>query len=627
MNKIGTTNVNKELLDAFSYYDDKNAATVLKSAITEDDNDHATHLRWSAVRSGTEAMTFDELTRVVRAFNDNGLTVQMEKLPKAKSGVKTPLSDPAFLNSLAHHFEDPTALHEQLQLLHGQCLQEQGFLKKTFGIFSSQDPLATVMHDVAQFEDYCRDNHITFNAETQQLEIGDHPKDVKEKLWENRFLVAAAAGVVTGMAGIDPGGASDVLKEYPNVFFGKALQWMVVPYTGLSIFNVLNKKDSHKEFSILGRFAALMTLGAALSITNVNMMLDNDNKAASRQESVALQSDLPEIKSEKTTVGTVRSEDKSVLQELWDFKPSSIIMDVVMAGVLAGVGFQLARRKIEAEKSNSKDGILSSEWNMAAIGIDKTSHTLKSASDFIGNNFGKVLTVGGLPAVYLSLANNVAEHGLMAQVEQYGGLYKAMATTMGESIALACVGLYALGARSKEDWKAIYEVASTAWGTSSGVATVPIIQKTLEQFGVSENSRNHALTATNFDMVGPTNCVLAGALYALASAGFPQTLAEQATTALSVLAIMIGIRGVPGSTGAMMAPVLERSGMPEALSQNVQNGIFGVDRLWIDPMETTTNVLWDMVALGWHEKGGYLPTKRAFHVRENVIEPPKPETP
>jgi Na+/H+-dicarboxylate symporter len=631
MDKIGTTNVNKELLDAFSFYDDKAAATILKSAITEGRKDRDTNLHWSAVRSGTEAMTFDELTRVVRAFNDNNLEIKAEKLPQPKhASVQTPLTDPAFLQSLAHHFEDTTALHEQLQLLHGQCLQEKGFLQKAFNIFADQDSLAKVMHDVETFETYCRDNHISFNAETQQLEVKDRPEGLAEKLYEWRFLVAAVAGATAGAAGLDTSEASTTLADYPSQFFGTALPWFVVPFTGLSLFKTCSQPSVMKDAKVFGRFAAAMTVGAALSIGIVNAEKHFGMFDQPKAVSVSDLPPTPEVKKEEAA--QVKSSEDSVLDRLAAIKPSQYMMDVVGLSIALGLLYGRSKRKEELgedERSKFDDLILT---KFTAVDLETREKLLKAldvsgkavpgkalvgASNFMDKSFAPFMTFGGLPAIFLSLNHAVAENGL-GQFGKYAGLYETAFGSMAIAGGIIVGALYGMGVKNKEDWKAVADIATTAFSTSSGAATIPTIKKSLEKLGVSESTRDLAPLATSFNMVGPTVCLGAITLYANEFFGHEQTIAEQVETLSMVLVTMLGVRGVPASNIALLSPILDRQGLAPNEVKQVYDGVLGTDRL-LDMCETVVNTLADTAVLMWHEKAG--------QKKIASVEPPKAEMP
>lgn len=568
--------------------------------------------RWQAIRQGREALTFPELIGILKKLDSNGFAPNPEKM-QTSSLEATPLATPEFYNSLIRHFEDPGALYAQIELLRDRCKRERGFLKKAFTIFGSRNPLDAVLHDIAAFDTFCQKNSIVFDAKNQQLEMVkvETGKRIAHELWESRFLVAAVGASATGAAGIDLTPAMQqfgaelaeavgeplmktIVGDYPGTFFSKALSWFIVPFTGLSLFKTASQPGIFNDAKILGRFALGMFAGAAISIGLVNFeknmgWIERYEAPVSVSAPVSDLPPVPELVKTEAVLLSADKEDKSLVSRIYDVKPAEYMLDVVELSIVLGLLYGFARRNLERAESEKK---ASSAFSRAA---DGPGRALLAASGVMDKSFAPFMTYGGIPAIWLSLSHAVAENGF-AQFGQYVGLYETAFGSMGLAAVAIAATLYASGVRSKDDWKAVRDVATTAFSTSSGAATIPTIKQSLAKMGVVEQVRDLAPLATSFNMVGPTVCLGAIVLYANEFFGHSQTLSEQVGTMVVVLATMLGVRGVPASNVALLSPIMEKQGLGEDNMKVLYGAVLGPDRL-LDMVETVINTLADMAAL------------------------------
>lgn len=556
-------------------------------------------------KASEEKTTLEDIQNVLKAAGSESRPEDIPHIPfSGKTHVRTPLSQPAFMEFLKES-TDSAAVMEQLEAIRSRCKQERGFLKKNFNVFASKDPLDAIVDSAASFEQFCRDNDITFDDEAKALALAEK-ESLAEKLWEWRFLIAAAGGALTGAAGIDIMSHSPELAAYPGVFFSKILPGFVVPFTALSLFKTASRDDAAKDALLFARFGVTMTLGAALSIAIINAeehfgLIDTHNPPVI---AAATQSMADQIPGAAEAAAAQAVQNPSLLASALDgLNPSAYMLDGVGLGLGLGVAYGLTRRR-----RARGEGDPSSAWDRAtglvASAADKPGQALIGVSNFMDGQFNNVVTYGGIPAIYLLLGHTIAEHGV-GEFSHYAGLYATAFGSMGLATALVGAGLYASGVRSKEEWKAVSNVAHTAFSTSSGAATIDTIKESLKTLGVSEKTRDLTPIATAFHMFGPTVCLGSIALYANGYFGHEQTVLEQAQTLGIVIASMLAVRGVPTANGALLTPVLNKDGLLTPAQINTVNAaVIGPDRL-LDMCETVVNTVADVLVLKWHDESNW----------------------
>ena len=533
--------------------------------------------RWTELRNGTVALTFPELVRALGDLEAAGYdVVSDERLKKLKN---TPFAQKEFYRFLRNSADADEEIRQMVHTLREEIKAERGFLSKAFNVFSSEDPLEKVVADVDTFAQYCEKNRVSFERLEKRLFSRE------SAAYEYRFLIAATCGVLAGAIGINPSVYSPELAEYPAIFFSKVLPAFIVPFTALSLFKTASRDDAIKDSLLFGRFAVTMTLGAALSMGVINAeknmgWIGPDSRPDTQQViSMEVSSSAPEKKS-------------ALVRALDDFNPSAFMLDGALVGVGAGALYGYARHRRRRDDGTSglgEDG----EFGIGRGGV--------KLSNFMEGQFNSVVTYGGIPAICLLLSQTIAEKGI-GEFGHYGGLYATAFGSMALATMLVGAGLIAVGARSKEDWKSVFNVAQKAFSTSSGAATIDTIKDSLKQMGVSEKTRDLAPVATAFHMFGPTVCLGAIALYANAYFGNDQTLAEQAQTLGIVIASMLAVRGVPTANGALLTPVLNKDGfLTSSQVSTVNAAIIGPDRL-LDMCETVVNTTADLLVLKWHDK-------------------------
>ncbi|HEY8190850.1 MAG TPA: cation:dicarboxylase symporter family transporter, partial [Alphaproteobacteria bacterium] len=463
--------------------------------------------RWADIKAGTTALTFPEMAHALRVLKLHGHEVSPDPVLK----LKGPFSQKSFYEALRLNFSDTELLKKQLEKHREESKKHAGFLKTVFNIFGSEKPLEKVVEDIGAFAGYCAENKISFEEETGKFVT-------KESfLYKNRFLIAALSGGIAGGLGLDPAAASPALAAYPGLFFSQVLPAFVVPFTALSLFKTASREGAAKDSLLFARFAATMTMGAALSIAVINA-----------EKTMGWIGDS----TEHTITALLPGAESSAKSE--GFNPAAYMLHGVAAGLAGGVAYGYARhrRRKGGELSLDDDNEFSPGKHLVRL------------SDFMGDQFNNVVTYGGIPAISLLLAGTIAEKGL-GEFSNYKGLYATAFGTLALAQGMVLAGLYKSGFRTREDWKLVWDVATKAFSTSSGAATIDTIKDSLAKKGVSEKTRDLTPIATGFHMFGPTVCLGAIALYANAYFGHDQTLLEQAETLSLVIASMLAVRGVP----------------------------------------------------------------------------------
>jgi DAACS family dicarboxylate/amino acid:cation (Na+ or H+) symporter len=173
-------------------------------------------------------------------------------------------------------------------------------------------------------------------------------------------------------------------------------------------------------------------------------------------------------------------------------------------------------------------------------------------------------------------------------------------------LAIQMFGVYSLVLKylvKTSPWrffKSVEEVILTAFSTSSSNVTLPVSLRVTEaNLGVSRRIANFVLT------LGSTANQNGSALYEGVTVlflaqffGIELTTVQQFTVVLAAVLAGVGTAGVPGGSLPVIVLVLQSVGVPgEGIGV-----ILGVDR-FLDMCRTTVNVVGDITAAVWVEKG------------------------
>ncbi|MCD8566593.1 MAG: hypothetical protein LRY36_01500 [Alphaproteobacteria bacterium] len=150
-------------------------------------------------------------------------------------------------------------IRAQLQRIRDEMKSEQGFLKTVFSVWSKETPTEEIVKNAEAFQDFCRRNNISYNIGKGELE---KVKTLTDHLRNNRLLLAAIAGTLTGLAGASPENV-EILNKAPSLFFA-ALPMMAVPFISMNVFKAFSNRNLLKEAGTFARFVGLMGIGVGM---------------------------------------------------------------------------------------------------------------------------------------------------------------------------------------------------------------------------------------------------------------------------------------------------------------------------------------------------------------------------
>tara|TARA_R110002124_G_scaffold31474_2_gene106551 strand:+ start:586 stop:2505 length:1920 start_codon:yes stop_codon:yes gene_type:complete len=580
---------NGEVLDALSGQKRAQRATVLEALDAAEGpvplNYTEMKNRWADFRERQKtALSFDDVQKTMWALDENGQTPNLQSISSKK--YESPLSQLEFYEAVQKGVTDAEKLKQQLQKLRDEAKQERGYLQKAFSIFSKEKPLDEVLGDVADFEMYCRRNHIKFDTVDKQLKKGARHNTACEKIKEFRFLAAATGGLALGAAGVNAATALPFLAAVPGLFFG-ALPYVAVPFICLNIYKAFSQKSIVEEAGTFGRFAGTMTAGFLISLGVTTMMSGMLNPV-----DIAGVDALAPSASEAAAAG-----EKS-------FSPAQYILH----GIVGSAAFASIYRSAKSGKDKlmNGDGKLSKLFNGAhdlvinrytRPAINATGNVANKAANGMDKFFGHYMNYLGIPAIFTMMSSTFAAGGI-GQLAGYAGYYLTVFTGFGAAAVALGAASYLYGCR-KQQLKSMFKTVATAFSISSSAATMPVTKESLKEIGVSEKTRNSVVPlGANFNMMG--TALYLGTTAACASVMFGIPLGVMGTVAVlgTVLATAFGAPGAPSSNLILLDPVLNKLGMMPAQIQKMYSIVLPVDRIF-DMCQTSLNVWGDMiVAIG-----------------------------
>lgn len=571
---------NRRILSALTNDDPEQLRIVVDALCAE--KAPAEHMR--QILAGEAALTFEEMAHILRELHNNGLKSNPAKA-KAAEQDNSIFTQAGFYESLRENFEDAQALREQIRVLREEGKTQSGFLKTNFNIFAHHQPLEKITENVLSFDKYCRKNGITFDEAAQQLVPGNRPKTAFDKIHEFRFLIAAAGGMVIGLAGLSAISFVPALGAIPTAFFA-ALPYIAVPFISLNIFKAFSEKSIMQEAGTFARFGATMMVGFLVSLGVTTLM-------GGMLDPVAVASGF--VSDAATHAGGHGAAG---------FSPAQYILHGI--GLFAGLATLFKRAKAtmqpEFEKEQAKKTGLSGLYNKAAgIFVNKRTapcivsagHKLEKLADMADKGFGGYMNWLGIPAIFLMMSNTMATNGL-AQLSSFGAYYAITAVSMATAALTISAASYFYGCRKKE-FKAMAKTVGTAFSISSSMATMPVTKESLKEMGVSESTRN-AVTplGANFNMMGTSLYLGTTANCATIMFGYDLTLMAKISVMTTTLLTAFGTPGAPASSIALLDPVLQKAGLTPAHAQKMYEAVLIIDRL-ADMAQTALNVWGDML--------------------------------
>ncbi len=569
-------------------------------------NDNAKgETRWQRLRENKEQMSVNDLAAGLKALGAADGTIDAALLGQQR---KTPLQQQAFYKALQEGLTNVAKIKAELGALRDEAKKQKGYVSKAFNVFSRKRPLDAVLENVASFEQYCHKNGITFDEVSQQMVAGEKPKTVWDKVGDFRFLIAAAGGAVMGLGGVNVAAQIPVLAGVPGTFFA-GLPYIAVPFMGLSIFRAFAEKNVSQEAETFARFGVMMLSGFLIGAGVVTLMAGM----------------LPHLAVAGAGVAAVK-----VAAGAAGFSPFHYIMQVMAGGAIGSGLYKMAKEKVkpadERAAAWAKKSKLAKTFNMAALpfvnrftapAIVKAGQFAEKAAGFTDKAFGGYMNYVGAPAVFLMMSTTFS-HGIGA-VMGYAGYYATVFTGMAIGAAALAVVDYLYGARRLKDAKAIGTTLGTAFGTSSGIATMPTTKESLKVMGVPQKTRDSVVPlSANFNMLG-TSLYLGTTVFA-ANAIFGHTMDLMHKVAVAAIVALhgYGAPGMPSSNLSLLAPVLGLTGLSNAAIQKVYDMVIPGDRI-LDMSQTAINVWGDMtIALGKHRREVRRRAKRIKKIRDKL---------
>lgn len=537
--------------------------------------------RWEQIKAGRAAMSFEELSDILKEMNAEGLSPDFTKTAERR---KSPMSDQAFYDAVAKTIETAEKLKKQLDDLRAEAKKQEGYVSKLFSIVSHKDPVGKAMSDVAEFEKYCYKNGIKYDATQEKLVQGDKPRTKMDALKDSRFLLAAAGGAAIGLAGINLG-LLPVLGLAPAAFFG-VLPWLAAPFIGLNIYKSFSQYSIIKEAPTLLRFAAITAAGFAISMgvtMGMTALFGVVNPAT--------------IAAAAIPGGAAGG-----------FSPMQYMLPIIGVFTAAALAFKRAKATVAGafNKPSDKPGVagkLTNAYNkVVGLVVNKYTAPLmvkagelgEKATDLINKGFPKFIDYVGIPAVAVLMSATMATGGL-GLLGAFAGYYVTAFTGLAVGGAAMMAAYYQMGCRGK-DFKELGSAAATGFSLSSSSATMPKEREALKAMGVSAKTRDTVVPLGGvFNMYGTSLYMGLTAFYAMAMFNPAATLMNYVKTAATVMAIALGAPGIPASNITLLDPVLQQTGLVAAQIHKVYAMIIPADRI-LDMTQTALNVLGDMIA-------------------------------
>ncbi len=586
---LSKSNVANDILDILTKEDHhkKIVEDILSKSVVNNNQEFETNL--PNIKAGKQSLSIANFSDILQSIKQSEKDLSDRTFIKADKNKnhKTPLSQKEFIDAMEQGLFDIQTLEQQLKKLREEAKKESGYLKKAFTVFTDEKPISRILNDVVKFEKYCYKNGIYFDEVETQLKAGKKPKTVLDGISDFRFLVAAGGGLAMGFAGVNVMEEIPALSHVPDAFFG-ALPYIAVPFISLNIFQAFSEKNLLDEAGTLLRFGGTMATGFAISLGITGLM----SGTLTPQD-----------------VGTISDAalNAPTSIEAEGFRPAeyilhSIITFATFAGVYKTAKSELDKNGVETAQENlwdkTKNGAMSIIFNKY------TNPAIKTAGDFTSKlasktdkAFSGYMNYLGIPAIFIMLSNTAADSGTK-DFSAFGEYYTVVLAAMGTAAVALSTASYLYGCR-KDEFKAIFNTVTTAFGISSSAATMPVTKANLKKMGVSDKTASSVVPlGANFNMMG--TALYLGTTAACASVIFGQELTaiKQLEIFSIVLLTAFGAPGAPASNITLLDPVLHQLDITTEQVKKMYEAVIPVDRIF-DMMQTSLNVWGDMiVALG-----------------------------
>ncbi len=399
-----------------------------------------------------------------------------------------------------------------------------------------------------------------------------------------RILAAIVAGILVGELF---GTRAEPLSKIGSVILDmiKGLAGPLLLFAVLDAF--LRTKIETRSAGLMVAISAInaaIAIGVGLTLSNTihpgrYFQLDNlSNGSVARAE-------FDKIKM-RSAVPAERSID--FVKDLVSFLPTSLlkpivenaIITIVILAVLGG----LALRRVKNEQiERGSTGYQSIENGIATV--------YRSIEIILGWAVSLIpLAVFGVVASTVGLFGFGSFRGLLVYVG-VGVFGLAFQVLVVYQVWLIFVAKMPLG----QFWSGAKEAISTAVGTASSLATLPVTLRSLDKMGVSpQSARLAACVGTNLNNDGILLYEAMAVLFVAQAIGVDLSFGQQLLVAASCVIAGIGISGVPDAGLISLLIVLKTVNLPQDKVNTVVPFLLAVD--WVlGRCRSTTNVASDMI--------------------------------
>ncbi|MCD8570563.1 MAG: dicarboxylate/amino acid:cation symporter [Alphaproteobacteria bacterium] len=488
----------------------------------------------------------------------------------------------------------------EIEKLRNDMKSEEGFLRTVFSVFSKETPTEEILKSAEAFQEFCRKNNIRYDVSEDQLE---RVKTLTDHLRHNKFLLAALAGTLAGLHGMDVGDV-EIVNKTPGLFFA-ALPLLAVPFISMNIFKSFSERNIVQELGTFARFAGLMAAGIAVGFGATEFMSDqlgaiDLSRAYYEQNSEELRGFWELLKASYEQFA--QGDFNNGLAETTALLKKYSLADYLLPAMGGSIGLTFAYKGLKDKSTNAKNW-LTQKFCAAGAAV---GDAVNKFTPYFDKAFMGFINVTGPIAIFSLLSMTMAQGGA-EDLKQYMGYYQTVLLAMGVAGVGLLSSVIAYGHGFK-GLKEVFGVKGKAFSLSSSSATMPFTKKALEKLGISETVRNAVVPlGASFNMLGTSLYLGMTALCASMMLGHDPSLMDQAVIMATSVMVAFGAPGIPASSIAFMAPVLGYQGFTAQEQAAVFAMIMVVDRVF-DMMQTSLNVAGDMavamdVEAGKQDKG------------------------
>jgi len=496
----------------------------------------------------------------------------------------TTLSHTAFLQQMLER-ED---IRAQIKKLVDEVKSEEGFLKALYNLRADPNPEQKIQASVEEFIKFCRENKAMYNPATDELE---RIKTLTDHVRQNKFLLAAVAGTLAGLGGVDPSNV-EILNKTPGLFFA-ALPIMAVPFIAMNVFKSFSNREIVQEIGTFARFAGLMAaaIGIGFAATGIagdalgTLDLARTHQETAQQVDMRSFMEMTQAAWAQFGQGNIDAGLAETTKLLKTYSIGDYLLHALGGSVALTVGYKMLK-----DKGVQAKGMLTRGFSKAGVWA---GDRISDVSTYFDKAFMGFINVAGPVSIFTLLAITMSQGGA-EDLKQYAGYYMTVLGAMGAAGAAILGSVLAYGKGMKGVGE-VLGVKSKAFSLSSSGATMPFTKKALQRMGISDDIANVVVpTGATFNMGGTALYLGMTALCASIMLGHDPSAIEAVLIMSAAVGTAFAAPGIPASSIAFMAPVLNSVGLSTEEQAAVFAMILVVDRVF-DMIQTSLNVGGDMV--------------------------------